>query len=139
MERQSKNEKLLQYFKDICRIPRQTSDEEAISQYLLDFAKARGLQAERDAHHNVLIRKPSTIPGYKGPTVIVQGHMDIVYEKSSFSGLKFTEPVMEITCSLTFIISLRMEPLLVLITDWQLLMQWICWIEMICRFRPWRF
>ena len=23
-----------------------------------------------------------------------------------------------------------------LITDWQLLMQWICWIEMICRFRP---
>ena len=56
MERQSKNEKLLQYFKDICRIPRQTGDEEAISQYLLDFAKARGLQAERDAHHNVLIR-----------------------------------------------------------------------------------
>ena len=52
MERQSKNEKLLQYFKDICRIPRQTGDEEAISQYLLDFAKARGLQAERDAHHN---------------------------------------------------------------------------------------
>ena len=49
MERQSKNEKLLQYFKDICRIPRQTGDEEAISQYLLDFAKARGLQAERDA------------------------------------------------------------------------------------------
>ena len=41
MERQSKNEKLLQYFKDICRIPRQTGDEEAISQYLLDFAKAR--------------------------------------------------------------------------------------------------
>ena len=40
MERQSKNEKLLQYFKDICRIPRQTGDEEAISQYLLDFAKA---------------------------------------------------------------------------------------------------
>ena len=93
MERQSKNEKLLQYFKDICRIPRQTGDEEAISQYLLDFAKARGLQAERDAHHNVLIRKPSTIPGYKGPTVIVQGHMDIVYEKSADSTHKYEDGI----------------------------------------------
>ncbi len=93
MERQSKNEKLLQYFKDICLIPRQTGDEEAISQYLLDFAKARGLQAERDAHHNVLIRKPSTIPGYKGPTVIVQGHMDIVYEKRAQIALISTKMV----------------------------------------------
>ena len=93
MERQSKNEKLLQYFKDICLIPRQTGDEEAISQYLLDFAKARGLQAERDAHHNVLIRKPSTIPGYKGPTVIVQGHMDIVYEKSADSTHKYEDGI----------------------------------------------
>ena len=93
MERQSKNEKLLQYFKDICLIPRQTGDEEAISQYLLDFAKARGLQADRDAHHNVLIRKPSTIPGYKGPTVIVQGHMDIVYEKSADSTHKYEDGI----------------------------------------------
>ena len=85
MERQPKNEKLLQYFKDICLIPRQTGDEEAISQYLLDFAKARGLQAERDAHHNVMIRKPSTIPGYNGPTVIVQGHMTLSMKRAQIA------------------------------------------------------
>ena len=85
MERQSKNEKLLQYFKDICRIPRQTGDEEAISQYLLDFCKSQSLQAERDAHHNVLIRKSSTIPGYKGPTVIVQGHMTLSMKRAQIA------------------------------------------------------
>ena len=85
MKEQNRNEKLLQFFKDICLIPRQTGDEDGISQFLIEFAQARGLEAKRDAHNNVLIRKPSTIPGYIGPTVIVQGHMDIVYEKTSES------------------------------------------------------
>lgn len=85
MKEQNRSEKLLQFFKDICLIPRQTGDEEGISQFLIEFAQARGLEAKRDAHNNVLIRKPSTIPGYSGPTVIVQGHMDIVYEKTTES------------------------------------------------------
>ena len=137
MERQSKNEKLLQYFKDICRIPRQTGDEEAISQYLLDFAKARGLQAERDAHHNVLIRKPSTIPGYKGPTVIVQGHMDIVYEKSADSTHKYEDGIHVVEEDGY----LKSADGTSLGADNGLAVAYAmdCWIEMICRFRPWRF
>ena len=82
MHKHNKNEKLLQFFKEICLIPRQTGDEEGISQFLAEFAQARGLEAERDSHNNILIRKPSTIPGYHGPTVIIQGHMDMVYEKT---------------------------------------------------------
>ena len=83
MERQSKNEKLLQYFKDICRIPRQTGDEEAISQYLLDFAKKHNLTVRTDATGNVLICK-SASPGCEDrPGVILQSHMDMVCEKNN--------------------------------------------------------
>ena len=82
MAKQNRRKELLHFFKTICRIPRQSGDEEAISRYMVEFAKSRGLAAERDAFCNVLIRKPATIPGYSGPTVILQGHMDMVYVKT---------------------------------------------------------
>ena len=72
----------LELFRQICKIPRQTGDEEQISRFLVDFAADRGLKAERDSCNNVLIRRASTLPDYHGPTVIVQGHMDMVYEKT---------------------------------------------------------
>ena len=79
---QKSNERLLQFFKEICLIPRQTGDEEGIIRFLENFAAERGLESRRDPQGNLLIKKPSTIPDYQGPTVIVQGHVDIVYEKT---------------------------------------------------------
>lgn len=80
MERQSKMKSCFNILK-ISALFRDKPVTRKRSASICSICKARGLQAERDAHHNVLIRKPSTIPGYKGPTVIVQGHMDIVYER----------------------------------------------------------
>ncbi len=82
MQEPKKNERLFRLFEEICRIPRQTGDEAAISNYLMEFARIRGFRAEQDSHYNVLIRKPASIPSYVGPTVILQGHMDMVYEKT---------------------------------------------------------
>lgn len=87
------NETLLQFFKDICLIPRQTGDEEGIIQYLEHFASERGLESSRDAQGNIRIRRPSTIPGYQGPTVIVQGHVDIVYEKTPESTHRYADGI----------------------------------------------
>lgn len=81
------------YFEQICKIPRQTGDEEAISTFLMNFAAIRGLEAKRDRQNNVLIKKPSLIPGYAGPTVIIQGHMDMVYEKASDSVHNYQEGI----------------------------------------------
>ncbi len=77
-----KAENVLRFFKEICAIPRSSYDEQRISDYLMDFAAKRGLQAERDEMNNVIIRKPSTVPGCKCPPVIIQGHMDMVYVKA---------------------------------------------------------
>ena len=45
----------------------------------MEFAKRHQLEAEQDEMYNVIMRKPSNLPGYQGPTVILQAHMDMVY------------------------------------------------------------
>ncbi|MDF2591602.1 MAG: pepD [Clostridia bacterium] len=70
------------FFEEIAQIPRGSGDEQKISDYLVNFAKERNLEVIRDSALNVIIKKPAT-PGYeKAPTVILQGHMDMVNEKN---------------------------------------------------------
>ncbi|TPG71239.1 aminoacyl-histidine dipeptidase [Brevibacillus laterosporus] len=70
------------YFAEISNIPRGSGNEQAISTYLLDFATQHGLEATRDEALNVIIRKPASA-GYEAlPTIILQGHMDMVCEKN---------------------------------------------------------
>ena len=46
------------------------------------FAKERGLEVQQDAANDVIIKKPGT-PGYENSQpVILQGHMDMVCEKT---------------------------------------------------------
>ncbi len=73
-------EKVFGYFEDISRIPRQSGKCEAISDYIVDFAKERGLSYDQDSMGNVVIRKGDTSSGRD--IVILQGHMDMVCEKS---------------------------------------------------------
>ena len=70
------------YFEEISAIPRMSYHEEAIAAYLVDFAKSHGLEYIHDDFQNVLIRKPAT-KGYEDrPTVMLQGHTDMVCEKN---------------------------------------------------------
>ena len=74
-------EPVFKYFEEISKIPRCSGNEKAISDYLVAFAKSKNLEVEQDDAQNVLIKKPAT-PGYeKTPTVILQGHMDMVCAK----------------------------------------------------------
>jgi dipeptidase D len=70
------------FFEEITQIPRCSGDEQRISDYLVNFAKERNLEVIRDKALNVIIKKPAA-PGYENaPTVILQGHMDMVCEKN---------------------------------------------------------
>lgn len=72
-------------FDEITKVPRPSKKEEKIRQYLLDFAKANGINAKTDAIGNVVMTKPAT-PGHENaPTVILQGHMDMVCESNDKS------------------------------------------------------
>ena len=69
------------FFESLCAIPRGSHHTGPVSEYLVAFAQARGLRYRRDEANNVVIWKDAA-PGYEGaPTVMLQGHMDMLVEK----------------------------------------------------------
>lgn len=75
-------EKVFRYFEEISAIPRPSGKCKMISDHIAAFAKEHSLEYVVDASGNVLIRKPSKRSNDTRPTVILQGHMDMVCEKS---------------------------------------------------------
>lgn len=71
------------FFEEICGIPHGSGNLDAISSYLAQFAKDRGLYHIRDNDNNVIIVKDATV-GYEDvEPIILQGHMDMVAVKKS--------------------------------------------------------
>lgn len=76
-----KCDKVLYFFEKINEIPRGSGNEKAISDYLVKFAKERGLWVHQDKANNVIIKKKAS-KGYENHSaVVIQGHMDMVCEK----------------------------------------------------------
>ena len=81
--------RVFHYFEEIAAIPHGSGNTAAMSAYCVAFAKSHGLSVTQDAIGNVIIRKPAT-KGYEGhPTVILQGHLDMVCEKAPESDHDF--------------------------------------------------
>ena len=71
------------HFDRILTIPRGSGDEEAMRAYVLEVADRKGLEHQRDAIGNVVVRKPGA-PGHEdAPITILQSHLDMVNEKNS--------------------------------------------------------
>ena len=80
---------VFRYFEEICGIPHGSSDTQAISDYLVAFAKKRNLYVRQDTLGNVIMKKPAT-RGYENvPVVMIQGHMDMVCEKTDDREIDF--------------------------------------------------
>jgi dipeptidase D len=76
-------ELLWMHFDELRKIPRCSKHEERARQYIKDVAKRLGLASEEDKAGNVLVRKAAT-RGHEGaPTVVLQGHLDMVCEKNA--------------------------------------------------------
>lgn len=71
------------YFEEISRIPHGSGNVDAISDYLVAFAKNKGLEYKQDELKNVILKKPATAGYENEPTVILQGHMDMVTVKEA--------------------------------------------------------
>lgn len=76
-------ERVFYYFEEISKIPRGSGNEQEISDYLVAFAKERGLYVNQDSYLNVIIKKDGTTGYENAPTVIIQGHIDMVCEKNA--------------------------------------------------------
>lgn len=71
-------QKIIGYFKELAKIPRKSGHEEAVSEYLLAWARENGFTAERDSVNNVIVDKPAGAGCEKKLLTILQAHMDMV-------------------------------------------------------------
>jgi len=74
---------LWRYFDEILTIPRASKDEGRIRDWVLGKADQLGLEHQTDEIGNVVVRKPATAGVNSAPTVVFQGHLDMVEEKNS--------------------------------------------------------
>ena len=77
------SEKVLSIFKEITRIPRESGHEEPMTAFLQRFAGERHLECKTDKTNNVCIVKEASKGKENVPTLVLQGHQDMVCEKRS--------------------------------------------------------
>lgn len=76
-------------FYGLTQVPRPSKHEGKVIEYLLDWGKEHGVEVCKDDTGNVIFRAPAT-PGYENRRgVILQGHMDMVPQKTSDSDHDF--------------------------------------------------
>ena len=78
----------------LTQVPRPSGHLEKVQEFLLQWAKERGIEAFKDGAENIVMHKPAT-PGMEGrPMATLQAHMDMVPQKVDESEHNFeTHPI----------------------------------------------
>ncbi len=87
----AKTKEILECFEEISKIPRCSKNEEKIAEWLMNWAKEHNFDAKMDSVRNIVIKVPAS-PGYENsPLTVIQGHMDMVCEKTPDSPHDFSK------------------------------------------------
>jgi len=87
----AKTRDVLDAFEQIAAIPRCSKHEEKIGRWLMEWAAKNEFKTQMDEVGNIAIEVPAS-PGYEDvATVVLQGHMDIVCEKTKTSTHDFSK------------------------------------------------
>jgi dipeptidase D len=70
-------------FADLNAVPRPSKKEEKVIQFLKEFGEKLNLETIVDEVGNIVIKKPGTSGFENKPTVVLQGHMDMVPQKNA--------------------------------------------------------
>lgn len=82
-------------FDEITKVPRPSKKEGKIREFLLEFAKKHNIEAKTDPIGNVAMRVPATPGKENAPTVVLQGHMDMVPNQTKPETHNFeTDPIL---------------------------------------------
>ena len=73
------------HFETLSRIARPSRAEEPVVEHVRAWASERGLELEQDAGRNLVIRVPATPGRESAPTLVLQGHLDMVCERDPSS------------------------------------------------------
>ncbi len=83
--------KILNLFEQISAIPRGTKREAELRDWLCAWANQHSLPWSVDEAGNLVIRVPATAGFEQAPIIVLQGHMDMVCEKTPDSAHDFTK------------------------------------------------
>lgn len=85
---------LFSIFDDLVATPRGSKKEKLAREYCLAWAAKHGFKARQDDADNIAITIPATKGLENAPGVIIQGHLDIVWEKTPETTIDFeTDPL----------------------------------------------
>jgi len=88
------SQRVLDIFKEITTIPRESGHEGPITAWLQDWAKSHGLDVRTDGKGNVCITKEASKGKENVPAIVLQAHQDMVCEKNTGSTHNFlTDPI----------------------------------------------
>ena len=88
--------RVLYYFNEISKIPRESGNERAVSSWIAEWAKAKGFKTIQDENFNLIITKPAATGYEDHEPVILQAHMDMVCEKTPDSNHDFARDPIEL-------------------------------------------
>ena len=84
-----KPQAVFEFFEALCAIPHGSGNTKPISDYCVNFAREHGLRYIQDGSNNVIIFKDGT-EGYEhSAPVMLQGHLDMVCEKTEDCPIDF--------------------------------------------------
>ena len=92
------NKQVFDHFINICSIPHGSGNTKQISDFCVNFAKLHGLEYSRDSYDNVIIKKPASCGYEDHPGVILQGHLDMVCEKTDKCDIDFDTEGLRLDC-----------------------------------------
>ncbi len=88
--------RVLEIFKSICKIPHGSGNCEKMADFCVDFAKKNSLTFFRDEKDNVIIYKEASSGYEDAEPIILQGHLDMVCQKTEDSKIDFEKDGIEI-------------------------------------------
>jgi dipeptidase D len=71
---------LWQHFDELSQVPRPSKREEKAVEFVKDYARKNGFKFKEDKVGNVVIQVPGSKGKEKSPTIVLQGHVDMVCE-----------------------------------------------------------
>ena len=89
-------ERVFYYFEEITKIPHGSGDMDKIASFCVDFAKEHNLKYYCDEANNVVIYKNGTNTLKNSEPIILQGHLDMVCQKTEDSTIDFSKDALDV-------------------------------------------
>ncbi len=89
-------ERVFYYFEEITKIPHGSGDMDKISSFCVDFAKEHNLKYYCDEANNVVIYKNGTNTLKNSEPIILQGHLDMVCQKTENGTIDFSKDALDV-------------------------------------------